>query len=186
MKIIFLDIDGVLNCDQSCLDYVYIKKNNLPLNMYYQIHEKDNKVFPMPIEEEKVQILGEIVKLTGAKVVLTSSHRADWKDGKEKLQFSKSKALLYLFEKYNIDVVGITPYINNRLISPREDEINAYLNEHKEIESFCVIDDDDFDLISLKDFLVKTTRYKNEIDEGGLQKRHVDEAIKILGKKKVC
>ncbi len=27
--------------------------------------------------------------------------------------------------------------------------------------------------------------HKNEIDEGGLQKRHIDEAIKILGKKKV-
>ncbi len=185
MKIIFLDIEGVLNCDQSYLDYLYIKKNGLPLNRYYQIHEKDNKGFSLPIDEEKVQILGEIVKLTGAKVVLSSSHRADWKDGKEKLQFSKSKALLYLFEKYNIDVIGITPYINNRLISPREDEIKAYLNEHKEIESFCVIDDDDFDLHSLKDFLVKTSTHRNEIDEGGLQKRHVDEVIKILCKKKV-
>lgn len=185
MKVIFLDLDGVLNCDQTFLDYIYIKKNDLPLNMYYQIHENGSNGFALPIDEEKVQILGEIVKLTDAKVVLSSSHRADWKDGKEKLQFSKSKALLYLFEKYNIEVIGITPYITNGLVGSRQDEIKTYLNQHTEVESFCVIDDDDFDLHSLKDFLVKTTRHKNEIDEGGLQKRHVDEVVKILNKTQI-
>ena len=184
MKIIFLDLDGVLNCEQTFLDYIYKKENNLLLSLYYQIHEKKKDGFPLPIDEEKVQLLGEIVRLTGAKIVLSSSHRADWKDGKEHLQFSKSKALLYLFEKYNIDVIGITPYINNGLVSPREDEINAYLNQHTEVESFCIIDDDDFDLHSLKDFLVKTTMYKNNLDEGGLQERHVNEAVKILCKKR--
>ena len=184
MRVIFLDLDGVLNCEQTFQDYIYKKENNLLLSTYYQIHEKDDKVFPLPIDEEKVQILSEIVKLTDAKIVLSSSHRADWKDGKENLQFSKSKALLYLFKKYNIDVVGITPYIKNKIVSRREDEINLYLKQHKEIESFCVIDDDDFDLNSLKGFLVKTTMYKNEMDEGGLQKKHIDEAVRILCKKK--
>lgn len=185
MRVIFLDLDGVLNCEQTFLDYFYKKENNLLLSMYYQIHEKGKNGFPLPIDEEKVQILGEIVRLTDAKIVLSSSHRADWKDGKEKLQFSKSKALLYLFDKYNIDVIDITPYIGNSLVSHREDEIKAYLNLHKEIESFCILDDDDFDLQSLKDFLVKTTMNKNEFDEGGLQKRHINEAVKILCKKRI-
>ena len=185
MKVIFLDFDGVLNCEQTFLDYIYKKENNLPLSIFYQIQDKGKNGLFLPIDEEKVQILGEIVKLTGAKIVLTSSHRADWKDGKENIQFSKSKALLYLFEKYNIEVIGITPYISHRLIGPREDEIKAYLSQHNEIESFCVIDDDDFDLKTLKEFLVKTTMNKNEFDEGGLQKRHIDEAVKILCKKKI-
>ena len=124
MKVIFLDLDGVLNCEQTFLDYIYKKENNLPLSMYYQIQEKGKNGFFLPIDERKVQILAEIVKLTDAKIVLSSSHRADWKNGKEKLQFSKSKALLYLFEKYSIDVIGITPYINNRLIKVSKVSIN--------------------------------------------------------------
>jgi len=185
MRIIFLDLDGVLNCEQTFLDYLYIKNNDLPLNKFYQIQEQDKKGFLLPIDEEKVQILGEIVKLTGAKIVLSSSHRADFKYGKEKVQFSKSRALLYLFKKYNIDIIGITPYINGSLVSSREEEIKEYLRCHSEIESFCVIDDDTYDLQSLRDYLIKTEFYKNNIDNGGLQVRHINEAVRILCKKRM-
>lgn len=74
-KIISLDLDGVLNCEQSFLDYLYIKKNDLSLNMYYQTYEKDNKGLLLTIDEEKVQILVEITN--GTEVVLSSPHKEE-------------------------------------------------------------------------------------------------------------
>lgn len=138
----------------------------------------------LEIDEEKVKILSEIVQISGAKIVLSSTHRSDWRDGPENFWFSKSKALLYLFNKYNIEVVGITPYLDNPLGAPREEEIKTYLFQHPEVESFCIFDDDIKDLQTLKEYLIKTEFYANEIDEGGLQKRHIAEAVKLLSKKR--
>lgn len=183
MKIIFLDIDGVLNCEQTFLDRIYKTENNEPLSEFYEMQKGQG--YMLDIDEEKVQILGEITKITGAKVVLSSSWRADWKDGKDNLRFLTSKALQYLFDKYSIDIIGITPYINNRISRRREDEIKEYLNHHKDIEYFCVIDDDTEDLQTLKEFLIETNFYRNETDNGGLQRRHIEEAVKILCPKKV-
>lgn len=180
MKVIFLDIDGVLNCEQTTLDRFYKLENNLPLGQFYQMQTEFGG---LDIDEEKVQMLGEIVKKTGAKIVLSSSHRADWKDGKDNLQFDKSKALQYLFDKYDIDVIGITPYINKQVSGWRENEIREYLKYHA-VDAFCILDDDDLDLQTLKEHLIKTNFYRNEVDEGGLQPRHINDAVKILCKTK--
>jgi len=179
MKVIFLDFDGVINCQKTYDDYIYRVKNNLPLDSF-QAKAGPNLI----IDEEKVKILGKIVKLTGAKIVLSSTHRADFKDGLENIQFAKSEAILDLFNKYNIDIVGITPIDTKNIATCREEQIKAYLNDHKEVDSFCVIDDDTDDLQTLKQFLIETKFDKNELDDGGLCQRHIGEAIKILNKKK--
>jgi len=97
MKIIFLDFDEVLNSEQFILDRLYKVQNGIPLGEFYQMQE-GHPIY-IDIDEEKVKIIGEITKATGAKVVLSSSHRSDWKDGIENLQMPKSKALQYLFDK---------------------------------------------------------------------------------------
>ena len=57
MKIVFLDIDGVLNCEGSrsrCVGY-------------------------RGIDDKKVENLAQIVKATGAKIVLISTWKDDWR-----------------------------------------------------------------------------------------------------------
>ena len=61
MKVIFLDIDGVLNCQSS----------------------KSSCHGMVGIDNDKVKRLKEIVKATGAKMVLISTWKTDWQKEKE-------------------------------------------------------------------------------------------------------
>ena len=169
--------------EKTMLERLNKQKNNIPLGEVYDMQEGQG--YYLDIDEEKVAILGEIVKLTKAKIVLSSSHRWDFKEGKENIENLSSKALLYLFDKYNIDIIGITPKVaggNEKLSSCswRENEIKEYLNTHKDIESFCIIDDDIEDLETLSNYLVKTNFYQTTEDNGGLQRKHIKNAVNIL------
>lgn len=87
MKIIFLDIDGVLNSDEY-----FDKIKNL------NIEGIQNKV-----EVEKIKLLKQAIDITGAKVVLTSSWRYR----------TNAKYLKELLLEYDI-IPDSTPYLNNR------------------------------------------------------------------------
>lgn len=166
MKVIFLDIDGVLT------NLNWRKKRR-------EIWLKD-KVWVSEIDEEAVKLLKKIVSSTEAKIVLSSSWRNDWSNDVKDLKKERVIMLRALFDKYGIEVIGITPYIprteneDEKYFSWRENEIKYYLNEHPEITSFCVIDDGCFDLQTLKEYLVKTETFI------GLQSKHVEQAIDIL------
>lgn len=166
MKIIFLDIDGVLNC-WSCLS-AYIEEN----------HDNDC------IATEHVAHLNAIVKRTGAKVVISSTWRIlmHMEDIKEHLDWAGFQG----------EVIGKTP----RLGRDRGHEIQAWLDFHSDkptrfqrlvravkrffgwdddtIESFVILDDDS-DMVHLKPYLVKTSM------ENGLLEEHVEKAVKVLG-----
>lgn len=169
MKVIFLDIDGVLNNHES-----WKRRKE-----YYDKY----KISISSIDEELVKRLSEIIKITGAKVVLSSYWRWDWKDGISNIKLEESKYLQKLFNKYNIEIVGITPCLpksnnpNEKYTSWRENEIKYYLVNYPEIESFCIIDDELFDLKSLERYLVKTNT------EEGLQEEHIEEVVRILTQK---
>lgn len=169
MKVIFLDVDGVLNSNEVFKKrYEYFQKHNVLLSVF---------------DEALVERLSEIVSATGAKVVLSSGCRSDWKNGVDNLELERSKELQELFNKYGIEVVGITPCIprtyqqDEKYTSWRENEIKYYLDTHPDIECFCVIDDESFDLQSLEEYLVKTSK------QYGLQEEHVEKAIKLLKKR---
>ena len=76
-------------------------------------------------------------------------------------------------------IVGVTPYITLRsdaglCLPSRGAEISAWLGEHPEVTAHMVIDDD---LVRGHPFVYVSGGHPN----GGLQDRHVDEGIALLG-----
>lgn len=187
IKIIFLDIDGVLNgWDFS----EYVKYNIWNIIPFKKI--KDfirSKSHCTDVDEKRVKRLGKICKRTGAKVVLSSSWRNGLlhHSGKRHYDLDSNKLFWDLMDKYHIEVIGKTPKLEES--HKREDEIMAWLSEHRyEIESYVILDDEDADLQMFADnHLVKTSHkdYEgyiccNELKWSGLANEHVKQAIKML------
>lgn len=118
-NIIFLDIDGVINplCNYNCT--------------YNVFGESFPSVFW--IEFKNFVFLKRIIKDTNAKVVISSSWRAD----KPYLEI-----ILELFYNNRIDVIGTTPCFGKK--NERYKEIKQWLEDNKSnynIEKFLIIDD---------------------------------------------
>ena len=123
MNVIFLDFDGVL----------------------FTYHGST-----MEDLERRIITLADICKEFDCKVVIEAAAKEamDY----ETLEVEENTAVyrvLKLFEKYGITCIGRTPTIGRKLSEVnyteiwKEDEIITYLEEHPEIEHYCVIDDDD-------------------------------------------
>ena len=176
MKVIFLDIDGVLNTAQT--ERIVMKER--------QLTGKDR----IPIDLERVQFLKEIVETTDAVIVLSSAWKNYGKmsEGTYLPKNEKMKELIDIFHQYGLSIYDITPVTNHGY---RQDEILAWLQD-KDVESFVIIDDDSFDLpLFLHKELIKTSTtkddemVKNMDDCTGLSQSQVMEAIKILNKKRL-
>ena len=171
MKIIFLDIDGVLNSFQTFREIYY----------EWQL----TGVRRVAIDPVKVSLLKEIVDNTDAKIVLSSSWRTLGKMKKGKL-VTKNQNLHDLIEILNnngLEIFDITPRCRS---GNREEEIRKWL-ENKEVENYIVIDDDTFDLQGIesnklvKTYFIKTDGNGEGIAElSGLTPTHVEEAIAKL------
>ena len=171
MKVIFLDIDGVLNTSQTFIeiDNEFIKTGKRRIE----------------IDLDRVERLKEIVNVTGAVIVLSSSWRSygEMKNGEYVACSDKMAALIELFDAYGLKIYDVTPVDDDGI---RQNEIYAWLKD-KEIDSFIIFDDDSY---SLQDFLhkelIKTsiTGDKEMImdmdDCIGICQGHVEEAIKKL------
>lgn len=122
MKIIFLDIDGVLNTDRQ------IRMNDLE-----QI--KDIKFDPRSMKNLK-----KIINKSKAKIVITST----WRIHRQENGYLW-KELIRNFQIYNLDtnsLFDITPVIDTRMKpESREREISEWLNKNKNIEQFVILDD---------------------------------------------
>jgi hypothetical protein len=158
MKVIFLDVDGVLN-DQ----------------MWLRLYENGE------IDKERVARLAEIVKATGAVIVLSSSWRVlpDELDDMDKWVW---RQLVDALHEYGMSIHDRTPVIG----MDRPLEIRTWLDQHKgQVEAFVSLDDDyqktAYDEYGIGYGLVKTSFYGEEGNLGGLQDRHVQKAIEILG-----
>ena len=152
MKIIFLDIDGVLN---SWDDY-----NDRCKNL-----KKEERPSFGDIEERPLMLLKELIEATNAKVVLSSSWR--------KSIFLTSEVYKAL-STMGVELYDITPILPS---GNRADEIKDWLKD-KEVESFVILDDDSFEFKKneLSKNLVKTTM------DSGLQKEHIEEAVQVLNR----
>ncbi len=155
MKVVFLDIDGVLN------SRIYDRKRNL--------HEMSN------IDESRIPLVKKIVDRTGAKIVLSSTWREHWdkvadKCGEDGVYINRT------FAKFGLEIYDKTPDLGSDFDRP--DEIKAWLGSAKEcVESFVIIDDYRYAWAELSDKFVKTNPHFGL----GLEEEHVLKAIEILG-----
>ena len=155
MKIIFLDIDGVLNS---------IQYDRL------RTREQGN------IDETRLPLLKNIVDETSALIVLSSSWRKHWSiEGGECDCIGRE--LNSTFDKYGLIISDKTPVLS---ALDRSIEIQSWLDEHLcEIQSFVIIDDMFGGWGPLANNLVKTDSRIGR----GLEMKHVEMAKKILQKK---
>ena len=164
MKVIFLDIDGVLNCTSY-----FIERHSEIAKLYE--NNKDNKRLlslkrmMLDIDNRKLELLKDIIDVTGAKVVVTSSwKRLDIFNDVEELLISMG-----------IPIVGTTKDKSYN----RGTGIKKYLKENQ-VEEYIVLDDDifeDYDT-EIMNHLVKTS-----FSHGGLNESHKKKAIELLKEK---
>lgn len=157
-KIIFLDIDGVLNS----ADYLDHTKH---CNGYSDINPK------------KVKLLKKIVDRTGAEIVLSST----WRDLGKRKNEPEHPMYTYLtdtLKEYGMEIIDHTPYIGQ----DRPKEIRAWLDNQQDKDIQFVSLDDDFpkhkyDEAGIGYCLVRTSFYEKD---GGLRQEHVEKAVRIL------
>ena len=154
MKILFLELDGVLNSRE------YDSKRNW--------NEQTD------IDETRLPLVREIIDNTGAKIVLISTWRSHW-NRDENLCDEDGIYINSLFSKYGLAIYDKTPDLG--LLSKRKDEVKAWLAEHTgEVERFAILDDYRFGWDGLSDFYIHT----NPNYGLGLEEEHVEKAIVLL------
>lgn len=143
MKVIFLDIDGVLTSKASAMVQALDRGGLL--------------LMPHPVH---VAVLNAIILTVDARVVISSTWRRHYQEMLEELQKAGLKG----------EILGATPYLPGE---QRGTEIQAWLNEHPEVESFVILDDD-VDMGDLREYLVKTDT------QDGLLATHIPEVFKVF------
>lgn len=121
MRVIFLDIDGVLNCTP-------VRRQKL-----------SKGDFSVIIETQQMQCLKELVKKTNAAIVLTSSWRKFWMP--EGSVDGAGKRIEAAFASEGLSITDKTPVIEN---GSRSLEIEQWLKGKGYIEQYVILDDNDF------------------------------------------
>lgn len=166
MKVIFLDIDGVLNDDET------YKKERTPEGY-------------CGVDEKYIRNLKYIVDQTGAEIVLSSDWRSEWHHNG-----IHGKDMFYLLDKlkkYGLSIIDKTPgHVKGKNHSGRGQEIAKYLKAHPGITDYVILDDNEFfDFFDdpIKDhteITVTNDPYGGYDYELGLTKDKAIEAVKIL------
>ena len=112
MKVIFLDVDGVLN------------NSNWAIRMYDEgVHVYAENL----LDEHAVRLLKQLIDATDAKIVVSSSWRRD------------EYAMQCLSDQLKpMEIYDVTPLKS----SIRGEEITAWLKKRKDVEAYVILDDD--------------------------------------------
>lgn len=153
MKVIFFDIDGVLNTTKTT---------------------RKMGIFNF-VDARKVLRLREIVERTGAELVMSSSWRYGFEPGAFWYEREGVAQLEAEFRRLRCPKwIDVTPWLSG---SKRQKEIFAWLAVHPEVDEFIIIDDVGEELTFYNDRLVLTD------PKVGLNKERMEFAIKMLGEK---
>lgn len=159
-KVIFFDVDGVLNC--------------MPYND--RVKCKDA---PASLNNENIKRLAEIQKLTDADLVICSTWRQlDVPDDEN--VYPMWKFLVSSLQEFGLKISDKTPDTKKG----RPADIKQWLDMQNEDMQFVILDDDyskcDYDKYNIGKHLVQTKYFCVTEEDGGLQEYHVQEALKIL------
>lgn len=188
MKVIFLDIDGVLNCENgykggSCKYTTFIVDSEDIKNHYQQFYPPSKKY------------LNKVIDKTGAKVVISSTWRYSG------IEFMRN---VWENEGMSGEIIDITPDFMSLSIGedyerlPRGLEIKHWLDKKefsqifwsKEkqqnyidasgIENFIIIDDDTDMLYNQRDHFIHVKPSPRNLE--GFNEENYDQAISVLSK----
>lgn len=161
MKYIFLDIDGVIKEDRQ----------------------------GAPFLDESLEVLADIVDRTGAKLVMSSTWKVKYKafvDNGYKTDIEDISSLYNALTKHGLSIFDYTRYLGD-VDRPlrRPAEIREYLDNVKDVESFCILDDrDEFLWAELAENLVLTFLERTADGEkvAHLTAAHAEKAVVLLNK----
>ena len=154
MKVIFIDIDGVLNSS------VYDRQRS----------EKDGN-----IDKTRLTLIKGLVDKTGAKIVLSSSWRNHWE--KDFYDCDKvGKEIIADFASAGLEIYDKTPKVG---YLERSEEIHMWLKDNPDVKSFVIFDDNGYGWGDLSDNFVQTNYRVGR----GLEEEHIENAIEILNKR---
>ena len=161
-KIVFLDIDGVLNS-----------------NFWNDSHQKEISDGTL-IDEQKVKLLALLVRATKASLILHSGWRF-WFDANLQPLRKEAERLIAMLEMEGLRIEGITPDFSTEEIRRtkkfslvKAKEILAWLAERPEIETWVVLDD-----LDLHDEMIRKHQVMTDAAVG-LSKEDVHKAEEIL------
>lgn len=163
MKVIFLDVDGVLNSENDLR--IYRKKNEITGCILYDV-----------VEDRPLKLLKEIVEKTSARIVVSSSWRIGCERSGRQSIFGKElyEKLEKRLKDYGMEIYDITPSLGTG--TQRGDEIREWLSKNQ-VENFIILDDDSdmCEYADMKNFIHTTY-------EHGLTEELKNKAIEVLNK----
>lgn len=112
MKILFLDIDGVLNSTRSCVGLGYIPHDVKPKDLPY-------------FDQVALGLVRNLCTETGAQIFLSSSWRI-------------LHDVKHLGVALDIPIIDKTPVLN----TIRGKEIAAWLSDRNDVQRYAIVDDD--------------------------------------------
>lgn len=152
VKILFLDIDGVLNGH----DGVAV------------------------LRRECCERLNRLIQATGAKVVLVSAWRYMILDTGEYKSAMTCVGFSYMLKTHGIDCEIIGTTCSDEELMPRGEQVRKWMRDNPRPLRWCILDDGDPEEFGYAPLL--TDRLITTPSDGGLQDEHVERAIELLGK----
>lgn len=144
MKVLFLDVDGVLNSEK-----------------YVRRHGNAGLI----VDPARMELLQQIIRATDAAIVLSTSWREHWSPDPS-LCDAVGEEINALFARYGLTVYGKTPTLR----AGREQEIAQWLRENPSVTRYAVLDDRFLSADFLKDHFVLTSNVRDGLDEADAQK----------------
>ena len=155
-RVLFLDIDGVLNSNFG------------------------NNKRQTEISDEKIKLLAYLVRETNSEIILHSGWRF-WFDSELKPLCKEASKLVELLEKEDLHIKGVTPDLTTeenqktkKFSLVKADEILLWINLHKNVTEWVVLDD-----LDLHNSQIERNQVKPD-QTVGLTLENVKQAAKIL------
>ncbi len=162
MKVVFLDIDGVLNS-----------------NFWNQDHTKEISEGKY-VDSDKVKLLAKIIKASDASIILHSGWRF-WFDENNRPTRKEAEYLETSLRKYGLSIQGATPNLTTEEIRKtkkfskvKAEEILTWIQNHDGIDGWVVLED-----LDLNNSIVEKHQVRTD-SEHGLTENDVIKALEIL------